>query len=170
MTAMGLTQVDTDANTFSVVAMSPLGAKLFELRGDGSGVEAVFVAEELRERADPTGTIGGDIRTVYLNPLPAPETKGRIEASTAIFQEGAEDGRVEYRLGGTPPVLIEKRLCGDRGTVWRVTYHDYVEREGLLYPGGIVMHHRRHGYRLVIRLKQVIEPQGQEEHMVEERQ
>ena len=170
MTAMGLTRVDTDAKTLSVVAMSPMGAKLFELRADAARVEAVFMAEELKKRADPVGTIAGDIRAVYLDPLPARDAKGWTEESVAIFQEETTDGRVEHVLGGEPPVLVEKRLCDKRGTVWRVTYHEYVERDGKLYPGGIVMSHCRYGYRLVIRLKEVFEPSGEEDCMVKERQ
>jgi hypothetical protein len=165
MTAMGLTRVDTDANTVSVVAMSPMGAKLFELRADAAGVEAVFVAEELKERADPTGTIAGDIRAVYLDPLPARDAKGWTEESVAVFQEETTDGRVEHVLGGDPPVLVEKRLSGKRGTVWRVTYHEYVEQDGKRYPGGIVLRHCRYGYSLVIRLKKIVEPSGHDDHM-----
>jgi len=158
MTALGFTQVDTDAGTFSVVAMSPMGVKLFELHGDDSSVEAVLVARELTQKADPIDMIGGDVHTVYFNLLPARSADCRKETNVVVFESEDEDGRVEYVLGGSPPVLVEKRLCDEHGAVWRVTYHEYVEEDGKLYPGGIVMRHCRYGYRLVIRLKQIVEP------------
>jgi hypothetical protein len=157
---LGCTEVDTAEGTFSVVAMAPTGMKAFELRGSESGVEPVFVAPQLTERADPVEAIGADIRRVYLDGLPPRSASRVMKDDRVVFTCDTEGGRLEYVLGGTPPVLIEKKQTDGDGTVWRVTYHEYVEREGMRFPGGVVLKHHRYGYRLIIRLKEILEMSG----------
>ena len=158
LTALGVTDVDTEARTFTVVALTPAGMKLFELQGDESGVDAVFVAPELTRHADPVDTIGQDIRSVYFDRLPPRPAQGQRRENTVVFESQTEAGRLEHVLGGAPPVLVEKSLRDRRGLVWQITYHDYRERNGKQHPGGILLRHRRYGYRLILRLQEIIEP------------
>lgn len=157
MSALGCTEVDATAGTFSAVALTPMGMKLFEIRGDEAGLESAFVAPEISGEMDPIGTIGEDIRRVYMDLLPDEATVYEEREDSVVFSRQAEDGRLDYVLGGAPVVLVQKRLLDERGTVWGVTYHEYVERDGKLYPGGIVLRHHRYGYRLIIRLKQILD-------------
>ncbi len=158
LTALGVTEIDTESRAFTVVALTPAGMKLFELQGDESGTEAVFVEPELTRHGDPVDTIGEDIRTVYFDRLPPHPESGRIRGNTVVFEQETDAGRLEHVLGGDPPALLEKRLRDRRGVVWEATYHEYRERDGKLHPGGILLRHRRYGYRLILRLQEIVQP------------
>ena len=160
MLVLGYTEVDATAGTFSVVAMTPLGMKLFELHGDKAGVESFFVVPELSRKVNPIDTIAEDIRNMYLDLLPDQATVYEEREDAVVFKNCVKDGRLAYVLGGDPPVLVEKRLCDKDGTIWCVTYHEYIERDGKLYPKGIILRHHRYGYRLIIRLKEILDQAG----------
>ncbi len=56
-----------------------------------------------------------------------------------------------YDLGGDPPILLDKRLVGCFGTIWRVRYFQYASSGGSLYPRGIVMDNGQYHYRIIVK-------------------
>jgi hypothetical protein len=52
-------------------------------------------------------------------------------------------------------VLLEKRLEGFWGTIWRVRYYRYAPESGGLYPRGIVMDNERFHYRIIVKNRDV---------------
>lgn len=157
-TALCCTEVNADAGTFTAAGMTPLGMNLFEIRGTPAGVESVFMAPELDHQFNPAEYIGADIRKVYLDPLPVQATLNTRKTDGYIFAQPVQDGRLEYEIGGRPWVLIEKRRTDSRGLVWRVRYYEYAEASGAWFPEGVVVDHKRYGYRLIIRLKEILDP------------
>lgn len=158
MAAIGITRIDEPARFLSVVAVSPLGMKLFEIEARGGRIERVVLAPGLDARGDPTATIAKDIEHVYFNRIPSPGAAARRCRRGFVFTEPAPDGgRLDILLGGTPPVPVEKRFHDRRGLVWKVSYHLYRERDGRQIPDGILYEHRRHGYRLVVRLDELLD-------------
>lgn len=158
MAGIGITRIDEPARFLSVVALTPLGMKLFEIETREGRVERAILAPGLDAHGDPTAAIAKDIERVYFNRVPSPGAAARRCRRGFEFTEPAPDGgRLEYLLGGSPPVPVEKRFRDRRGLVWKASYHLYRERNGRLHPGGILYEHRRHGYRLVLRMNEILE-------------
>ncbi|MFC1890000.1 DUF3261 domain-containing protein [Thermodesulfobacteriota bacterium] len=155
-TALGYTEVNCPEDSFSVVALSPTGIKLFELSAKGDQIETHYVMEELLEHGDLPATVAGDIRKIFFHRNPSPSAVSRKDVSTVTFRENREDGCLtEYILGGSNPALIKKRLYENNDLVWTVTYHEYRDHNGRLYPAGIVLKHHQYKYQLIIRLKEI---------------
>ncbi len=160
LAAICVTTIDAAERTFAVVAVTPVGMKLFELAGRDGVVASAFVAPGLEARANPVEAIAKDIQRVYLDRIPARDAGVRRLDRKLLFSTEADGGRIEHIMGGTPPVLLQKRMTDARGLVWSVSYHAYEERNGMWHPGGIVFTHRRYRYRLILRLKDVLDAAG----------
>jgi hypothetical protein len=67
------------------------------------------------------------------------------------FYENTPEGKLVYEFGGQPTVLLEKRLDGAFGPIWRVRYYEYATATTWLYPRGIVMENNRFNYRIIVK-------------------
>ena len=156
MALVCMTEIDVPEGSFSVVGMTPMGVKLFEIRGRDGHLDESFVAPGLDEWDGVAEAIAGDIQRVYFDSLPAAAARAHVWRRQALFRAPKDGGRLEHIVAGKPPVLIRKRLDDRQGTVWDVNYAEYTEHEGELHAGGIVLTHRRYGYRLILRLKEIL--------------
>ncbi len=156
MAAICITEIDVPQRSYSVVAMTPMGVKLFEVRGRDGRLEQSFVAPGLDAWGDVAEAIAKDIQRVYLDSVPAADARTHVWRRQALFRDAVSEGRREYIVGGDPPVLIRKRLYDRQGAFWDVNYYEYTEYEGNQFAGGIVFANRRYGYRLVLRLKEIL--------------
>jgi len=156
LTALSVTEVDEPGRFFSVVAVSPVGMTLFDIACRAGQIEHAVLAPGMESRGDPSKTIAKDIERVYFNRVPPATSMVRRQSSGFLFMETTPDGKWEYQVGGSPPVLVEKRFRDEHGTVWTATYYEYQEHDGKQYPGGIVYRHRRYGYRIDLRLTEVL--------------
>ncbi len=156
MAAICMTEIDVPQELFSVVGMTPMGVKLFQVAGRDGQLQESFLAPGLDEWDGVAEAIAKDIQRVYFDSVPAADARAHVWRRQALFRTLTDKGRLEHIVGGNPPVLIRKRLDDRQGTVWDVTYGEYTEHEGNLHAGGILLTHRRHGYRLVLRLKEIL--------------
>ena len=153
--ALGYTSIDLEQETFTVVALNPVGIKLFELSGNAQDVTCSFALEEFSKWDGFAAAVSEDIRRIYFDRTPSDaaiphKTKYRI-----VFAEQRGSGVMEYVFGGQHNLLIEKRFKENKRTVWTVSYYEYRKEEGELHPGGAILKHRGHRYQLTVRLLEI---------------
>lgn len=156
VSALGVIAVDRSQDTFTAVAMNPMGLKLFELSGAGGQVTRHFVFEAFAARGDASAAIGEDIRRIYFGLIPSADARVKHRGTRIIFRERAGAGVMERVFGGAGGYLIEKRYTENGVLVWRVSYHAYTAAGGKVFPQGMVFEHRRYGYRLIVTVKEVL--------------
>jgi len=155
LAALGYTQLDLENNTFKVSCINPVGIKLFELTGSRDEVKPVFVLKELLQRGDLPRAVGEDIRRIYFDFTPAQDAKVKKEKYRIIFTQNTGNGKLKYIFAGPQAWLIEKHYYEGKRNIWSVFYYDYLKEQGKLYPSALILKHRRFGYNLIIRLKEV---------------
>ena len=153
--AIGYTAVDSDKKSFTVVGLTPIGIKLFELTGDASKVETRFAMEEFTRKGKFAETVAGDIRRIYFDRVPEAGASARKETDRIVFTQPEDDGTLTFVFAGADNNLVEKRFSVDNEKEWAVFYYEWVRREGKLYPSGIILKNYRYGYRLTIRGKEI---------------
>ena len=156
VTALGVIEVDRRLGTFTAVAMTPLGLKLFELSGSGEQVTQHFVFEAFAKRGNASAAIGEDIRRIYFGLVPSADARVKRTQTRITFREQAGAGVMEHVFGGAGGFLIEKRYSEDGVLVWRASYHTYTAAGGKAFPKGMVFENRRYGYRLIVTVKEVL--------------
>ncbi len=153
--ALGYTSIDLEQKTFTVVALNPVGIKLFELSGNAQNVTCNFALEEFsRWDAFATG-VADDIRRIYFGRTPSDAASLHKTKYRMIFSEQRNTGLMEHVFGGPENLLIEKRFKEENDTIWTVSYYEYRNENGELHPGGAILKHHRHGYQLTVRLLQI---------------
>ena len=154
--ALGVLSVDTDEGRFELSCVTPMGMKLFDIEGDTSGARCLYAVPGLQERIDLAASVGEDVRTAYIRMVPAEGASLKRGRRHLTFTEsGPGDRRVEYVVAGTPAVLVEKRRYDKGRLACTVGYYQYVERDGMLLPEGMVIRNRRFHYQLTLHLKEV---------------
>ncbi len=154
--ALGYSQIDRENGTFRVSCMNPVGIKLFELTGNRLEVVPGFVIPQLLQRGDLPRAVGEDIRRIYFDMLPEPFAKTEKQKYKVIFSQPMDKGIVKYVFAGSRHRLTEKHYYEKNRLLWSVYYYDYLLHNGRLYPSGLILKHRRFGYNLIIRLKEVM--------------
>jgi hypothetical protein len=147
---LGVLQVDRAAGTFELMGMNHLGVSLFHLCGEEGDKAIRSAVPPLMEEKEVLLGIAGDTRRMYLDLLPAADAAVAIRPTLVRFSQDTPEGTLVYEFGGVPAVLLEKRLEGFWGAIWRVRYYDYAESPAL-YPRGVVMDNNRFGYRIIVK-------------------
>jgi hypothetical protein len=151
MAVLGVLQVDRAAGTLELMGMNHMGLKLFHL-GAGEGDAAIrYALPPLMEQKDVLLSMAADTRRMYLDLVPAEGATVKIRETYVRFSQETPEGTLVYEFGGVPTVLLEKRLEGLLGTIWRARYYDYAEAGTALYPRGVVMDNERFGYRIIVK-------------------
>ena len=152
--ALGVLRIDRTRGRFAVVGLTHAGVKLFEITGDGDAIQTHFLLPELARRGDLGRAIGSDIRSIYLDLVPAPSAEVDRTRDSICFHESWDNGEgADYVLAGAPAVLVEKRCFSGGHKVATVRYYDYVESGGKLSPTGVILDNHKASYRLIIRRK-----------------
>jgi hypothetical protein len=151
MAILGVLHVDRPAGSFELVGLNQLGVELFDLYGDSHGNFIRSAIPPLMRQKEVLLAIAADIRRMFLDLVPAIDAKIDATSTTIRFTQNTNDGDLIYEFGGSPVVLLEKRLEGWFGWHWRVRYYDYVVSAGTLYPRGIVMDNGRYHYRVIVK-------------------
>ena len=151
LAVLGVLRVNRVAGTFELVGLNHLGVKLFDLSGDRRGTTVRFAIPPLAKQQDVLVAIGEDIRRMYFDLVPGQGAEAQIERTDVKFTQKESGGRLVYLFGGQPGVLLEKRMIGFFGAVWRVRYYRYKSQETSLYPAGIVMDNNQFFYRIIVK-------------------
>ena len=155
LSAIGYIEVDVSGKTFKVVCINPIGVKLFELSGDESKVDTVFAMEQFTKNNNFASTVGADIRRVYFNLIPSHSAKIKKKKHQVKFIEPSAAGVVEYVFAGAEGYLIEKGYYEGNMLNWKVSYYEYQQKDGKIYPAGIILKNYKYGYTLTIKLKEI---------------
>ena len=155
LVTLGYATVSLPENTFAAVCLTPLGVKLFEVKGSGPATEFQSVLPEFTQHPEFGQAVGEDIRRVYLDPVPGPAAEVRREKGAVVFTQRQPGGYVEYIFGGRECLLLEKRYYEGSRLVWEIGFYEYNEHEGRLFPHGVVLRNHRYGYSLTLRTKDV---------------
>ncbi len=153
--AIGYTAVDSENKTFTVVGLTPVGIKLFELSGDNGNVECRFALEEFTRKGNFAGMVAEDIRRIYFDRVPDADAVAHKEKDRIIFRKPVAEGTLEYIFAGENNSLIEKRCLVDDQKIWAVFYYEYIRKDGKLHPAGIIFKNYRYGYQLTTKLKEI---------------
>jgi hypothetical protein len=152
---IGYIYVDTGEKTFRVACINPMGVKLFELSGGKDGIDSHFVLEQFSREGNFAATVGEDIRRVYFDLTPSAGARIKKKKYQVIFREPAGKGVMEYVFAGAGGYLVEKNYYEENALNWGVSYYEYLQKEGKLYPRGIILNNYKYGYSLTVKLKEV---------------
>ncbi|MFA4830297.1 MAG: hypothetical protein WC594_13885, partial [Thermodesulfovibrionales bacterium] len=61
----------------------------------------------------------------------------------------------EYVFAGADGNMVEKNYYEDNTLIWRVSFYEYRQKDGKIYPGGIILNNYKYGYSLTVRLKEI---------------
>lgn len=152
---IGYIEVDAKEQSYKVACMNHMGVKLFEVSGNRDGVLSQSAIGPLADKGDIGRAVGNDIMRVYFDLVPSTNARITQKTDRIVFRQPSEDGALEYVFAGEPAVLSTKTYYEDNRAVWRVSYYDYLMKDGKRFPTGIILQNYRHGYRLIVRQKEI---------------
>jgi hypothetical protein len=155
MSAIGITDVDMEAESFKVVGLNPLGIKLFDLSGDMRTINSRFVAPAFSQHKNFAQSIAQDIRRIYFHRIPASSADVSVGKYQAVYQNKEGHERLTYIFSGEIPRLTSKQLCRNNNIQWRVQYFEYVKINNHIHPGKIYLKNHKYNYQLTIVLKEI---------------
>lgn len=155
LSGIGYVDINTKEKTFTIVCINPMGVKLFELSGDKDSIISHFVLEELSKQGNFASAVGEDIKRIYFDLIPSIDAKIERGKYKFIFREPYRQGTMEYVFAGADGNMVEKNYYEDNILIWRVSYYEYQQKDGKIYPGGIILRNYKYGYSLTVRLKEI---------------
>jgi len=152
---IGYLDIDAKDHSYKVACMNHMGVKLFEISGNSDGVLSQSAIGTLADKGDIARAVGDDIMRVYFDLVPSAQANIAHKNNRLLFRQPSGEGALEYLFAGEPTVLRTKTYYEDNRAVWRVSYYEYLEKDGKRFPTGIILQHYRHGYRLIVRQKEI---------------
>lgn len=163
ITGLGALVIDSSIPSYALTCMTPTGITVFNVRGTGDEVEALFVPPAMeKHRKHFAEAIGRDLRRIYLDWTPPAGADVERKKHRMVFTEKRADETVEYTFSGTRKLLTEKRFSKGWKTRCVVRYFEYEEFDGRLYPTGIILHNKQFHYRMILRVREVYPKQAGE--------
>jgi hypothetical protein len=154
--SLGYLAVDASRRSFTLVGMNPAGVNLFEISGTNEHVASRFAVEGFPHQQALAAAVGQAIREMCFDRVPPAGARMHWHTQEFVFRDRGTNEAVEYFFGGSDGHLVEKRYYrGSRRWTRRIGFYDYQQKAGKLYPGTIVLHDRRYGYSLVVKLKEI---------------
>lgn len=148
---LGVLRADRAGRSFQLVGMNHLGVKFFQLESEGGNATIQYAVPPLMEQKELLLSVAADTQRMYFDLVPSREAMVDVGPTVVRFRQNTAEGTLVYEFGGTPAVLLEKRLEGFYGAIWRVRYYDYGDAQPGLYPRGLVMDNKRFGYRIIVK-------------------
>jgi len=152
---IGFIDVDTAEKTCALVCINQMGLKLFELSIDRDSVNTLFALPEFTAKGDFGKMVGEDLKRTYFGLVPSKEAEVERNKYSLVFRQQEGEGTAEYVFSGPEQYLTEKTYFKMGAPVWRVSFYEYKNRDGKIYPGGTILNNYLYGYRLIIRLKEI---------------
>lgn len=155
LSGIGYMDINTREKAFTVACINAMGVKLFELSGNKDGTVSHFTLEELNKKGDFAAVIGEDIKRIYFDSAPSSGAKINRKKFKIIFDQPYGPGIMEYVFAGAGGNMVEKNYYEDNTLIWRVSFYEYRQKDGKIYPGGIILNNYKYGYSLTVRLKEI---------------
>ena len=134
--AIGFVDVDTAERTCTLVSINQMGVKLFELSIDKDSVNTLFALPEFTAKGNFGKTVGEDIKRIYFNLVPSKEAEVDRKTFSILFRQQEGEGTAEYVFSGQGYYLTEKTYYEKGTPVYRVSFYEYLNKDGMIYPGG----------------------------------
>jgi len=158
LSALGITELDTESNSFSVAALSPMGLTLFKLKKEKGKLISRYVMpkfgpEDMNKTAD---MIGQDIEHIYFNrTLKLPGLSFFLDKYGVTLHTRVDAGEYVYRFSGIPLKLIKKSMYENNRQIWSVDYYDYQKQADKEIPFKIFFKNYKYGYSIDIVTKEI---------------
>ena len=152
---IGFVEVDAAERTCSLVCINQMGMKLFELSIDKDSINTLFALPEFTAKGNFGKMVGEDIKRIYFDLVPSGEAEVDKKKFSVAFRQREGAGTAEYVFSGPDRYLTEKTYYENGSPVWRVSFYEYLNKNGKIYPGGTILKNYLYGYRLIVRLKEV---------------
>ena len=152
---IGYIEVNARDRFYKVACMNYMGVQLFEVSGSRDGVLSQSAIGPLADKGDIARAVGDDIMRVYFDLVPSSQARIARKKDRLVFRQPSDEGALEYVFAGAPTVLRTKTYYEDNRAVWRVSYYEYLQKNGKQFPLGIVLQNYKHGYRLIVRQKEI---------------
>ena len=152
---VGFVDVDTAERTCSLVCINQMGVKLFEISIDKESINTIFALPEFTAKGNFGKMVGEDIKRIYFDLVPSGEAAADKKKFSLVFRQREGAGTAEYVFSGPDHYLTEKTYYEKGSPVWRVSFYEYLSKDGKIYPGGTILKNYLYGYRLIVRLKEV---------------
>jgi hypothetical protein len=152
---IGFVDVDTAERTCNLVCINQMGVKLFELSIDKDSIQTRFALPEFTSKGNFAKMVGEDIKRIYFDLVPSAKAEFEKNKFSVVFRQREGEGTAEYVFSGPDRHLTEKTYYEKGSPVWRVSFYEYLNKDGKIYPGGTILKNYLYGYRLIVRLKEV---------------
>jgi hypothetical protein len=152
---IGYIEVNAKDRFYKVACMNYMGVKLFEVSGNREGILSQSAIGPLADKGDIARAVGGDIMRVYFDLVPSAQARIAHKKDRLVFRQPSGEGALEYVFAGEPADLRTKTYYEDNRAVWRISYYEYLLQDGKQFPMGIVLQNYKHGYRLIVRQKEI---------------
>ena len=152
---IGFVDVDAAERTCSLVCINQMGMKLFEISIDKESINTIFALPEFTAKGNVGKMVGEDIKRIYFDLVPSEEAVADKKKFSLVFRQQEGAGTAEYVFSGPDRYLTEKTYYEKGSPAWRVSFYEYLNKDGKIYPGGTILNNYLYGYRLVVRLKEV---------------
>lgn len=155
VSGIGYVDISTVTGRYKVLCMNQLGVKLFEFQGDRNGLISQYAIEPLARQGKISEAVAEDIKRVYLDLVPPADAGVTKKKNSVIFRQRYDGGVLEHEFAGGVPLLIKKTYREDHRRVWDVSYYEYRQKNGKLYPMAVTFSNYRYGYRLIVKHKEI---------------
>lgn len=153
---LGVCKADIKQNEVTVVGMTQMGIKLFEISEHGGLIKYDYAVEEFRKHRKFPETLIRDIHKMYFNKITDNNRKITKTKYKIFCSVPHKNGELHYIFGGEKLYLLEKKYIKNNEAMWKVSFYNYILRNGRRYPKGIVLNNKKDDYSLIIKLKEII--------------
>ena len=156
--ALGITELDGENNSFSVAALSPMGMTLFKLKREKGKLISRYIMpkfgpEDMNKTAD---MINNDIALVYFNRgVNVSKNAPVIDTQDVTVHAQVNDQKYRYIFSGIPLKLMQKSMLENNSKIWSVDYYDYQQIGNKEIPFKIFFKNNKYGYSIDIDTKEV---------------
>lgn len=152
---IGFIDLDTAKRTCTFACINQMGMKLFEISVDKDNINTIFALPEFTSKGNFAKTVGEDIKRISFDLVPSDRAEVIRKKFSVVFMQKEGNGNAEYVFSGPGQYLTEKTYFENEEPVWRVSFYEYQNRDGRIYPGGTILKNYKYGYRLIVRLKEI---------------
>jgi hypothetical protein len=150
----GLLELDPKVSSARLVALDPLGVKLFDVTVR-AGAPPETHGSPPPSVAGAIAAVSESLQRIYLSPPSSPASGLREEGGSRIVSIAGGSLRETWVIDAATGHLTH-RMVRERGADWEVSYGPRVPLGGTLVPGEIRLRDRKAGYSLTIRTVEVM--------------
>ncbi len=150
----GVAKIDTTTHTARLIAMNPMGVKLFDLAITQHSYELNYLLPELQKYPQMPQMVAQSMQTIFLAFNPA-VTDELIYDKKHITLHSQNDADVVSTFAGNPVRLIKKTVVSSSQS-YSIDYYQYVEQNSVWSPTGIVLNDDS-GFKLTLWIDEIRE-------------